>query len=191
MGCVRRYQNPDGTLTAAGRERYGNVSTRKKQKFLNKYADENGNLTEEGRKRAIGPTGKPSLALVKDMKDLIGVPKEAKGDYKKVKDAALAVAKEDAEAKELAIVATHKFLKQQAKTNPEIKSTEAYKKVQQEWGERRVQRLLYGKTGQMYISTMQSGGFTKKEAEAPLKIANIVKGSLGLTAVVALELLRR
>ena len=51
---VRRYQNPDGSLTLAGKKRALKVQNDYTELSKNKkYHDKDGNLTYEGRKRAL------------------------------------------------------------------------------------------------------------------------------------------
>ena len=51
---VRRYQNPDGSLTLAGKKRALQMQNSYTELSQNKkYHDKNGNLTYEGRKKAL------------------------------------------------------------------------------------------------------------------------------------------
>jgi len=67
---VRRYQNPDGTLTAAGRARYGRDVTRMKEKdFARQYnaANEHGRLSNVSK---IDKLAKREFSKTKEYKDV-------------------------------------------------------------------------------------------------------------------------
>jgi hypothetical protein len=60
---VRRFQNADGTLTAAGSRRYSlNPITRFKEARERKFKNEDGSFTPEGEKRAIKKLNKTHTA---------------------------------------------------------------------------------------------------------------------------------
>lgn len=132
---VRRYQNPDGSLTNAGRRRY--QDTRLDKAYRNRLNDLDTAMVLNKRdalkaldkhddlmaRKTKGLSKRTKEAVTGDIKDLAitkrGLSKKMKGKWNKIENASEMVAKGEAETKSI--------LRNMAKNNMYLKSTEVQK----------------------------------------------------------------
>lgn len=154
---VRRYQNADGSLTAAGKRRA-------------RKADRTINYVETLRKNNKNNYDH-NQQLAKDM-------------YSKKKPEKLkkAQALNKAEYDTTEVFNNYRIAKQQAKKDARYKDSDAYKKAKAAYSKQRAQEIIYGQSGHLRIEQLKNIGYSEKKAKGKAAAEQMMVGA-GLAAL--------
>lgn len=162
---VRRYQNPDGSLTPAGKRRY-NKSVRKAEKADQKI-------------RGIETTRQRNKLAYDEMN---AQARDKYSDPKKAKKLAKAEALNKADYDTSEVINKYEIARQKAKKDKNFKNSTEYMKAKADYGKYSAQTMIYGDMGHRRIEQLKNLGKTEKQAKRKV----LTESALGMIGGVAI-----
>lgn len=168
---VRKYQNADGSLTAAGQGRYNKISN-KYDKQLSRSSVENQKINASRQQYRAKLNDKiAKLESKKNSRNAAKIDKKIEKNKARLEDQKAGDKYINAGQKRYdKTISQYRDMKLKAITNPDIKKTENYKKIQSAYRKQKLSDLNYGSNYTKLKYTFDSGKQeTKSERKASPK----------------------
>lgn len=160
---IRKYQNPDGSLTSAGQGRYNKISNKYNRQLAESQRENSGIKRHRAEYRAKLENKIAKLEAKKNSRNSAKIDKKIDKKKARLADQKAGDKYVNAGAKKHERVITqYRDMKLKAVTNPDIKKTENYKRVESAYKHQRLSDLAYGSAYTKLNYAVESGKASSK-----------------------------